>query len=338
MFFVDVFKYSTPAHTHAHTHVFSLSHTHTLPLAQPSPLLPVSLITRHTHMHTTHTFSLSHTHTVSQPSPLLPFSLAGLLWCYALCQRRFATYKKRPTYLKRDLHIYKETYIYKKRPAYMKGDLHSGKETCVFENIWKQSYNASMVLRFVPVEVYNPWKKRPTHTTKSRKCLIRDPSRIYGALCQRRFCTYENRQTHMNRDLHIWKETYIQRKRRKRMIRDPSRVCGAMFGASGGSPHMSKETYTYEMRPAYMKRDLYSVYGAILFGSGGSPHIKRTIQIWHTTCIYKKRPIEKRPNMYAKRPAYMERDYMHAKGPTYMKNDLHSWKETYKEYVVCASV
>jgi len=63
------------------------------------------------------------------------------------------------------------------------------------------------------------------------------------------------------------------------MIRDPSRVCGAMFGASGGSPHMSKETYTYEMRPAYMKRDLYSVYGAILFGSGGSPHIKRTIQI-----------------------------------------------------------
>ena len=123
MFFVDVFKYSTPAHTHVHTHVFSLSHTHTHPLAQPSPLLPVSLITRHTHTHTTHTFSLSHTHTLSQPSPLLPFSLAGLLWCYALCQRRFATYQKRPTYIKGDLHLWKETWIQERRPAFGKRDM-----------------------------------------------------------------------------------------------------------------------------------------------------------------------------------------------------------------------
>jgi len=31
---------------------------------------------------------------------------------------------KRPTYKKIDLHIWKETYIYEKRPTYMKRDLH----------------------------------------------------------------------------------------------------------------------------------------------------------------------------------------------------------------------
>jgi len=35
--------------------------------------------------------------------------------------------------MKRDLHIWKETYIYEKRLTYMKRDLHIWKETCIYE-------------------------------------------------------------------------------------------------------------------------------------------------------------------------------------------------------------
>jgi len=39
--------------------------------------------------------------------------------------------QKRPTYVKRDLHMSKETYICQKRPTYVKRDLRMSKETCI---------------------------------------------------------------------------------------------------------------------------------------------------------------------------------------------------------------
>jgi len=56
-----------------------------------------------------------------------------VLWLFRRCSlnaiimypwKETYIFEKRPTYLKRDLHIWKETYIFEKRPTYLKRDLH----------------------------------------------------------------------------------------------------------------------------------------------------------------------------------------------------------------------
>ena len=92
------------------------------------------------------------------------------------------THQKRPTSMKRGLHIRKEAYTYEKRPTHTKRGLHIRKETYNAEpHVWKQTH----------------------FYEKSRKKLI--------------YClTYwlvASLIIFMKRDLHVWKETCAYEKR-----------------------------------------------------------------------------------------------------------------------------
>ena len=63
--------------------------------------------------------------------------------------------KSEPTYVQKDVYIWKETYIHEKRPKYMKRDL----------NIWKETWNKKENERCVSTHM----KKRYLHKWKQKR-------------------------------------------------------------------------------------------------------------------------------------------------------------------------
>jgi len=149
------------------------------------------------------------------------------------------TYKKRDVHMKRDLHIWKETYkcelisvdvwqdvyvntcvcymgniskeTYERRPAYTKRDLYIWKETYTYEQIrvdvWQDVDVTTSVLYMIIIQ------KRLTHMKRDLQIWKRDlymwahqSRRLTRHVCQY-MCVCGLHGKHIKRDLNVWKET-----------------------------------------------------------------------------------------------------------------------------------
>jgi len=224
---------------------------------------------------------------------------------------------------KRDLYMWKETYI------------------CEDARRWKQvtfAYQKATCIRV-------PKKKK-----RVIKCLMMEndtwSSYVKRDLCMRKQAfKCEKRPAHVKNNLHILKETFICENARwwkqvtfayqkETCIRVPTSKKKGLFVCQTKSVRVwknkyvtavyRKETFTCSKRPVYVKRDLY---------------------MWKETCACEKRPkhVEKGEKIYVKetwtfgkKHFYLKKDlcaweqtYVCGKRPTYVKSDLRMWKEIF---------
>ena len=215
---------------------------------------------------------------------------------------------KRPTYIKRDQQISKETYKDQKRPIHVNRDmLNSSHHTCRPLSYLEEAYR---------------YKKRPTYIKRnqyiSKETYVSKETYKYEKtlhmkrdLCiSKKICSaplishigpshtwkrpiYIKRDLCIKRDLQIyketcvWKETYI-----KRDLLSSSHHAYLRISNLERDLHISKETYIYQKRPIYIKRELY---------------IKRDLYISQETCWA---PLFTCfcPSHIWKRPTYIKRD------------------------------
>jgi len=193
------------------------------------------------------------------------------------------TCEKRPTHVKRDQHMWKETIqrdqhiwylketsISEKRPIYLKRNQHTWKE------IW--SLFQVCVRQNRPTHVKGDPQKRPVHVKRDQH-MWKETN------------TCEMRPTHVTKDPHMWKETNTCEKRPTPVKGDPQkRPVHVKWGQ-----HMWKETNTCEMRPTHVKRD---------------QHMRKEIRSLFRVCLFQKRPadVQKETNKCEKRPTNVKRD------------------------------
>jgi len=190
--------------------------------------------------------------------------------------------------MKRDLYIWKETYIY---------DV----VVCVWSHVLHKS-----PLYVMKRDVYL-WK-RPIYMKRDlyirRGCL-----RMISCATQEPFVCDEKRPTCMQRDLYIWKETYIFD-----VVVDSTAPPQVLLRAWVRG--RSKETYIYEKRPIYMKRNLYLRRGCRLHSTASStPSCMSSWQVERDILI---KPV------YIQRDSEIDLQMR----LIYMKIDIYMWKET----------
>ena len=161
IFFVDIFRwcfslmFSSTQHLHirTYTHTCSLYHTHTHTLSLSRRLYFPFRLLLDTHIRTPHTHFLFHTHTLFlSRRHCFPFRLQ------AFCGAMLCASGGLP-HIKRDLHIWKETYIYKRRPTSMKRDLDTRKETCIREkrHVCLKTYENRVIMHLWCYDVFQ-WR------------------------------------------------------------------------------------------------------------------------------------------------------------------------------------
>jgi len=119
----------------------------------------------------------------------------------------------------------------------------------------------------------------------------------------------------IERDLYIWKETYVYMKR-DLCIYDKRPMC------------IERDLYIYIKRPIHMKRDLCT-------GSRPTPsvYMKRDLYTWKRTYVHEKEKYSKRDLCIGKETdIYMKRDgYIYEKRRIYTERTLHEKRHVYVE-------
>jgi len=195
--------------------------------------------------------------------------------------------ENRPTYVKRDLCIWKETYICGKKPVGV---------TCLWVSLFICTRHHSFT-----------WKR--TYICEKRPACVKWDTmymREETYICKKRLfsgCLSSSIPTwllHVKNDLHMWKETYTCEKRPYIYVkRDLS---------------MRKDTYICEKRPMYVERDLVYMWKETYIREK-KPVCVTVVRVslfictrhhsftWKKTCICEKRPT------YVKRgPIYMRKE------------------------------
>jgi len=154
------------------------------------------------------------------------------------------TCQKRPTYLKRDLHIWKETHISEKRPTDMKRDSidwdpHDTRDLCTLKETSRETHISEKRCKKRPT--YLKWDLHVWKESLSIEVLM-----IHGIYIHEKKC--QKRPTYLKRDVKRDQKrpTYMKRVYRLR----PLWYMGSIYMKRNvkKDPHIWNKTYIYEKR------------------------------------------------------------------------------------------